>query len=853
MIEKTTPRRPAKKASQSAIEQVTGPDEELKATQEALHLKTREADGARMFARGLFNKMADSVCIIDLQGRFFDVNRAFLAMTGFQREDVVGLPVLELTRRVTEPALAEKIAGEIKKGLAGNPADALEIPFKPLNQDHEMVFSISNTLVRDAEGKPRWLVSISRDITEQRRAEEALRLSEQRFRTMFQAPLIGVVVSDKEGKFLECNPRFQQILGYSERELRSMSFREITHPDDMEESLRLVNEVREGRRESFGMEKRYRTKDGRVIWGRVEVCAIHGGNRGELFHLAVMDDVTERKQAEFGLRMAHRSQSSLNALLNMFLQPIALEEILDRAIDYIVSLPWLTQQRKGAIFLVEDEPGVLVMKAQRALPRELLRRCARVPFGHCLCGQAAASGTLLLSQSLSSHHDVLYKGIAPHGHYCVPITSSGRVLGVVNLYVEEGHQENQAERDFLQALADALAGMIDRRRAEEEERRSEQKFHSLVNNIRVGIFRSTPDPDGKFLEVNPAMEGITGYSKRELLGMKVVDLYVHPEQREAALQAGALGTPTEIEFRRKDGSIIVVLDAKTLVRDQAGKPLYFDGILEDITVRKRLEDTLKTLYEKERSEHQELQESARARAQFVNVLAHEVKTPLTPLLGSARLLAEQFPPSSGSTQERLMRNILTAADTLEARISELLDLAQLQAGFLPLHVTTVDVLSLLKEMRDQFQPLAEKKNLSFESNLPVRLPPVLADGRRLEQVLMNILTNAVKYSPAGGFIRFTAGVDGKDLLFTCSNSGPVISAEEQVRIFQPYYRREADRNHLPGSGIGLALCKELVEAHGGRLWVESGSAEGNTFGVALPLDGPAPNRITKLQDTITKQ
>ncbi len=273
--------------------------------------------------------------------------------------------------------------------------------------------------------------------------------------------------------------------------------------------------------------------------------------------------------------------------------------------------------------------------------------------------------------------------------------------------------------------------------------------------------------------------------------------------------------------------------------------MYFDDSIEDVIERKRLEKELKTANEKEKRWREELEADAKSRAQFVNVLAHEVKTPLTALLGSARLLAEQFPPPVGSSQYRLMRNIITAADTLESRITELLDLAQLQAGFLPLNVTTFDILGLIEEMVGEFQPLAEKRNISCTADLPAHLPSVLADGRRLEQVLMKILTTAVKYSPPGGFIRFKAGVDDRDVVIKCWNTGPSII--DSSRIFDPYFRREADRG-LPGLDIGLALCKELVEAHGGRIWVESGPRAGNTLSIALPLYGHAPDRITKMQE-----
>ena len=235
---------------------------------------------------------------------------------------------------------------------------------------------------------------------------------------------------------------------------------------------------------------------------------------------------------------------------------------------------------------------------------------------------------------------------------------------------------------------------------------------------------------------------------------------------------------------------------------------------------------------------QEVEEQNKARAQFIATLAHELRTPLTPVLGSARLLIEQFRPEPGSPQDRLIRSIVRGAESLESRLSDLLNLAQFQAGALFLEIAPMDVKDLLNDLASQFQPLTKSKGQTFTLDLPRKLHLVNADRRRIDQVVMNLLENAVKFTPEGGSILLRAMAHDQDLVVEVRDSGPGLSPEEQQGLFQPFYQSEVDRQRLPGTGLGLSLCKQLVEAHGGKMWVDSELGKGSTFGFSVPLKGP---------------
>jgi DNA-binding CsgD family transcriptional regulator/putative methionine-R-sulfoxide reductase with GAF domain len=182
----------------------------------------------------------------------------------------------------------------------------------------------------------------------------------------------------------------------------------------------------------------------------------------------LQDEIAERKRADEEIERSYHIQSVLNELLRLSLEDISLGEILERAIDHIVSIPRLALQFRGGIFMVEEEPEVLVMKAQRGLSPSLQTTCGRIPFGKCLCGRAAQTGKIQFAGSLDERHTIRYREMVAHGHYCVPIVSSDkRTLGVFTLYLKEDHPRDQKEEGFLSAVANVLAGIIERRRAEE--------------------------------------------------------------------------------------------------------------------------------------------------------------------------------------------------------------------------------------------------------------------------------------------------------------------------------------------------------------------------------------------------
>ncbi len=189
---------------------------------------------------------------------------------------------------------------------------------------------------------------------------------------------------------------------------------------------------------------------------------------------------TEHRQMKDKIDRAYHIQHAINSILQTSMEDISLKEQLERSLDLIFSVPWFALHPIGCIYLVEDDPDVLVMKSQRGFSEAHQAACAEVPFGKCLCGQAASKVEIVFADLVDERHEIRYQDILHYGHYCVPIHLGNRILGVINLYSYEGHRRSQDEEEFLIAVANTLAGIIERKRTDEELIKHREHLEYLV-------------------------------------------------------------------------------------------------------------------------------------------------------------------------------------------------------------------------------------------------------------------------------------------------------------------------------------------------------------------------------------
>jgi signal transduction histidine kinase len=221
-------------------------------------------------------------------------------------------------------------------------------------------------------------------------------------------------------------------------------------------------------------------------------------------------------------------------------------------------------------------------------------------------------------------------------------------------------------------------------------------------------------------------------------------------------------------------------------------------------------------------------------ARFIDTLSHELKTPLTSIIAAAGLLGEELESIADKSSQKLIQTIIQNSNTLEKRLAELLDTVKTGSGKIQMQFEPVDMKSIILGACVQITPLLQGKEQKLTTDLPGSMPIIRGDGPRLQQVVSNLMTNAVKFTPKGGSISVKVRAEDSGLTVSVKDNGIGIAKEEQSRLFIPYSRISADRQHQPGLGLGLALSKQVVELHGGKIWVESDSGSGSTFSFFLP-------------------
>lgn len=233
--------------------------------------------------------------------------------------------------------------------------------------------------------------------------------------------------------------------------------------------------------------------------------------------------------------------------------------------------------------------------------------------------------------------------------------------------------------------------------------------------------------------------------------------------------------------------------------------------------------------------NQELERASHHKSEFLNMVSHDFKTPLTSIITFTELLLDHAAGQINQEQKEYLEDVLESSGRLLTMVNDLLDLSRLEAGRIKLFCEVLDMRDLVKDAERTMRPLAEKKGVSLSVDMRTDLPLVRADALRVTQVLLNLLGNAVKFTPAGGSARVYAQEDGGYLQVAVEDTGIGIAPDEQEAVFEAF--RQSGKERPEGSGLGLALAKSLVELHGGRIWLKSEPGRGSTFYFTLPLGG----------------
>ena len=497
-----------------------------------------------------------------------------------------------------------------------------------------------------------------------------------------------------------------------------------------------------------------------------------------------------------------------------------LDEILRGALSATLEV---IGEDSGEILLRNEETGELVLQTHQGVSPEFVADESRIPPGACLCGRAVASRRILSTTDLTLEPARTRSACLREGfHSCIrlPLLVHGQVLGLLSIQSRTHRQFTPADQELLTAIGNQIGIAIANARLIQDAERGQATLHSVMNSLVDGLI--LVDRHNRITYINPCARDILELSGLDLLGStlevledEIAARTAQPDAVLGQLQEAAAqveSTPT-VEFA------LALPGAATLrvrffpIHDAAGGHLGVGLLLHDVTREKELDEM---------------------KSRLLSTVSHELRTPLASIKGFASTLLREDVEWDDATRREFLSIIDTESDRLSELIGNLLDMSRIEAGELAVEAEPIDVLPLVEETAAGFQMMTREHRIML--HVPSHLPLVMADARRARQVLRNLIENAVKYSPGGGPVTVAIRLRSGQVLISVADEGIGIEAYQLDRIFDRFYQADsASTREVGGSGLGLSICKAIVEAHGGEIWAESWPGRGSTFYFTLPL------------------
>jgi PAS domain S-box-containing protein len=665
----------------------------------------------------------------------------------------------------------------------------------------------------------------------------AFKHNEKLFRVLIENSSDALALVSKEGVFVYVSPPVQKILGYAPEELLGRSIRDLFPPNHGAEVAAQFQAVVETPGLTITVEHPYLHKDGSVRWIESTVTN-HLDNPTIQAYIANFRDITERKQAEEKQHVLNEASNILVTSLDHFITLKEVAQLIVPALaDYCRIALLDEQQQIKEITVNHIDPAKLELVQElynlykdQASSTHGLQKLLETGKAELI---SFVEGSVLESVRDNPPLLAMVDILALKSYMGVPLIARGRIIGAITFSSIQPHRHyTHDDLLFAQELARRIALALDntllyqQALGEIREREKVQEALKESEARKAAVFDTALDPIitmdymGKIVEFNPAAERTFGYARHEVIGQDMAELIIPPSLRErhrsglahylATGEGAAIDRRIEIVAMRKDGSEFPIELAITRV-PKAGDAM-FTGTIQDITERTELE---------------------RRKDEFISMASHELKTPVTSLKGFTNLFQRRLAHQADEKALYYLDRMNTQLNKLTKLISDLLDVSKIQTGKLTYYEESFDIDALVKETVENLQAAISTHQLCLEGTAAAQ---VVGDSDRIGQVLINLVTNAIKYSPHNDTIIIHVARNAQNVIASVQDFGIGIAKEHQDKIFDRFYQvTDPEEKTYPGLGIGLYLSREIIERHGGSMWVESEKGQGATFYFTLPV------------------
>ncbi|MFN6540262.1 MAG: PAS domain-containing protein [Nostoc sp. EkiNYC01] len=729
------------------------------------------------------------------------VNYEIAEVWGYTPKEIQAMGT-ELSTQLLHPEDLARLPSYLEKFNSVENGEVLsfEYQIRHANGEWRWFCSYDTLYSRTPEGLTHHILGIAFDVTDRRRTEISLRQSNERFE--LAAAAVNCLIYDWEiqRNSVERTQGLTQVFGYTQEEAKPTLewWQECIHPDDQQMvNDKFITSMANGNR--YRVKYRVRHKDGRYLWVEDQGFAVRDANGQVVRVVGATTDITEQQAA------LHDRQQAETKLRDS-------EERIRLATTAAEVGMWFWNLTTNELIWTEKCQQLFGLSPETEISHEVFLNCVYPEDRKSIEEEIARS----LEEKVDC--DIEYRIIWPDGsiHW---IDAKGRVF-----YDADGKPVK---------LTGTAQDITQRKQAENALRQRETQLRRLVDSNIIGIMFATPD---YIFEANEAFLEMVGYAREDLLAGKIRRKNITPPEYypldeqglEQLVQLGVCSA-YEKEYIRKDGSRIPILIGGAMVERS---PMSWVCFILDLTPRKQLEKAL-------RQQAEELKQANRNKDEFLAILSHELRSPLNPILGWSSLLRSR--KFDEHTTNRALETIERNTQLQIRLIDELLDVSRIIRGKLNLTFAPVNPVAVIDAALETVRLIAQTKSIQIKTQFDQNVGKVSGDFYRLQQVVGNLVSNAVKFTPSHGTVEVSLSLSG-DLtshwaVIQVKDTGQGISAEFLPHVFE--YFRQADSSttrNFGGLGLGLAIVRHLVELHGGSAIADSpGIGQGAIFTVRLPV------------------